>query len=282
MMGWNFAVSRRWAGYLALTILFAAVCSGLGVWQLARRDQALTELFKIDSNFDSNPVPVTEALPELTDFDESQKWMPVELTGTYLVGDEMLARNRPLNVNPGFEVLTPFLLTDGTIFIVDRGWLPTGQEQDAPDTVPAPPTGTVTVVARLKASEPDLPGRTASGNQVATINLSTIAERLNEPTYTGAYGLMAKESPAATEERPTAVLKPIRDEGPHLSYAFQWFVFGLLAFIGLGWALREEYRSVNAHDPEERERADERARKRAAKPLNDAEIEDELLDRQLH
>ena len=282
MMGWNFAVSRRWAGYLALTILFAAVCSGLGVWQLARRDEALTELFKIDSNFDSNPVPVTEALPELTDFDESQKWMPVELTGTYLVGDEMLARNRPLNVNPGFEVLTPFLLTDGTIFIVDRGWLPTGQEQDAPDTVPAPPTGTVTVVARLKASEPDLPGRTASGNQVATINLSTIAERLNEPTYTGAYGLMAKESPAATEARPTAVLKPIRDEGPHLSYAFQWFVFGLLAFIGLAWALREEYRSVNAHDPEERERADERARKRAAKPLNDAEIEDQLLDRQLH
>lgn len=282
MMGWNFAVSRRWAGYLALTILFAAVCSGLGVWQLARRDEALTELIKIDSNFDSNPVPVTDALPELTDFDESQKWMPVELTGTYLVGDEMLARNRPLNVNPGFEVLTPFLLTDGTIFIVDRGWLPTGQEQDAPDTVPAPPTGTVTVVARLKASEPDLPGRTASGNQVATINLSTIAERLNEPTYTGAYGLMAKESPAATEARPTAVLKPIRDEGPHLSYAFQWFVFGLLAFIGLGWALREEYRSVNAHDPEERERADERARKRAAKPLNDAEIEDQLLDRQLH
>ena len=282
MMGWKFAVSRRWAGYLALTILFAAVCSGLGVWQLARRDQALTELFKIDSNFDSNPVPVTEALPELTGFDESQKWMPVELTGTYLVDDEMLARNRPLNVNPGFEVLTPLLLADGTIFIVDRGWLPTGAEQDAPDTVPAPPSGTVTVVARLKASEPDLPGRTATGNQVATINLSTIAERLNEPTYTGAYGLMAKESPAATEERPTAVLKPIRDEGPHLSYAFQWFVFGLLAFIGLGWALREEYRSVNAEDPEERERADERSRKRAAKPLNDAEIEDELLDRQLH
>ena len=282
MMAWKFAVSRRWAGYLALTILFAAVCSGLGVWQLARRDQALTELFKIDSNFDSNPVPVTEALPELTDFDESQKWMPVELTGTYLVDDEMLARNRPLNVNPGFEVLTPLLLADGTIFIVNRGWLPTGQEQDAPDTVPAAPSGTVTVVARLKASEPDLPGRTASGNQVATINLSTIAKRLNDPIYTGAYGLMAKESPAATEERPTAVLKPIRDEGPHLSYAFQWFVFGLLAFIGLGWALREEYRSVNVEDPEERERADERARKRAAKPLNDAEIEDALLDRQLH
>ena len=282
MTGWRFVFSRRCAGYLALTILFAAVCSGLGVWQLARRDEALTELFKIDSNFDSQPIPVTEALPELTDFDESQKWMPVELTGSYLTDDEMLARNRPLNVNPGFEVLTPLLLTDGTIFIVNRGWLPTGQEQDAPDTVPAPPSGTVTVVARLKASEPDLPGRTASGDQVATINLTTIAERFDQPTYTGAYGLMDTESPTATDKRPTAVTKPIRDEGPHLSYAFQWFVFGLLAFIGLGWAVREEYRAVNADDPEERERADERARKRAAKPRNDAEIEDALLDRQLH
>ena len=138
----------------------------------------------------------------------------------------------------------------------------------------------VTVVARLKASEPDLPGRTASGNQVATINLTAIAQRFDQPTYTGAYGLMDTESPSAAEPRPTAVLKPIRDEGPHLSYAFQWFVFGLLAFIGLGWALREEYRSVNAEDPEEQERAEERARKRAAKPRNDAEIEDALLDRQ--
>ena len=281
MTGWKFALSRRWAGYLALTMLFAAVCSGLGVWQLARRDEALTELFKIDSNFDSKPLPIAAVLPDLTAFDESQKWTPVELTGTYLVDDEMLARNRPLNVTPGFEVLTPLQLADGTVFIVDRGWLPTGEEQDAPDTVPAPPRGTVTVVARLKASEPDLPGRTASGDQVATINLTRIADRLNQPTYTGAYGLMDTESPAATETRPTAVLKPVRDEGPHLSYAFQWFVFGLLAFIGLGWALREEYRSINAEDPEERERADERARKRAAKPRNDAEIEDELLDRQL-
>ncbi|TFD67875.1 SURF1 family protein [Cryobacterium ruanii] len=282
MTGWKFAFSRRWAGYLALTILFAAVCSGLGVWQLARRDEALTELYKIDSNFDSDPVAIADALPELTAFDEFQKWLPVELTGIYLTDEEMLARNRPLNVNPGFEVLTPLLLSNGTIFIVDRGWLPTGQEQDAPDIVPAPPSGTVTVVARLKASEPNLPGRTASGDQVATINLATIAARLDQPTYTGAYGLMDTETPTATDKRPTAVAKPIRDEGPHLSYAFQWFVFGLLAFIGLGWAVREEYRSVNANHPEERERADERARKRAAKPRNDAEIEDSLLDRQLH
>jgi cytochrome oxidase assembly protein ShyY1 len=276
--GWKFAFTRRWAGYLALTILFAAVCSGLGVWQLARRAEALAEIAKVDTNFDATPVPIADALPTLESFDESQKWLPVEVTGTYLTDQQLLVRNRPLNISPGFEVLTPLRLTDGSVFIVDRGWVPTGQNQDAPDVVPQAPSGQVTVVGRLKAGEPTLAGRTASGNQIATIDLTDVAKRVGEPTYTGAYGLMASEDPAPAE-RPIAVTRPVRDEGPHLSYAFQWFVFGLLAFIGLGWAIRQEYRTVNADDPDERERAAERERRRAARPRSDAQVEDELLDR---
>jgi len=280
MIGWKFAFTRRWAGYLALTILFAAVCSGLGVWQLARRAEALAEVSKIDANFEATPTPLAEALPDRSGFADDQKWLPVVMTGTYLSADELLVRNRPLNANPGFEVLTPLRMSDGTVFVVDRGWVPTGEDQDAPDAVPQPPAGEVTVVARLKAGEPSLAGRTASGNEIATINLSDVAKRVGAATYTGAYGLLDSEDPAPAE-RPIAVAKPERDEGPHLSYAFQWFVFGLLAFVGLGWAIREEYRSVNAADPQERERAAGRARRQAAKPRSDSDIEDELLDYRL-
>lgn len=276
MSGWKFVFSRRWAGYLALTVLFAIICCALGTWQLNRRAEALAEIVKVDSNFDSTPISVGEALPQLDSFDESQKWLQVELSGTYLVDDELLVRNRPLNISPGFEVLTPLLLNDGSVFVVNRGWLPTGEAQDAPDVVPAPPSGPVTVVVRLKAGEPTLAGRTASGNQIATINLDDIAERVDKPTYTGAYGLMVSEDPA-TAERPVAVTRPVRDEGPHLSYAFQWYVFALMAFIGLGWAARQEYRTINALDPDEQDRAAERARKKAAKPKSDADVEDELL-----
>lgn len=277
MNGWSFLLSRRWAGYLALTIVFALVSSGLGVWQFARRAEALVEIAKIDANYDAKPVALADALPSLDAFDESQKWLPVTATGTYLVEDELLVRNRPLNINPGFEVLTPLRLDDGSIFVVNRGWLPTGQNQDAPDVVPEPPSGRVTVVARLKSGEPTLAGRTASGNEIATINLDDVAQRVDAPTYTGAYGLLDSEDPPAAE-RPTTVVRPIRDEGPHLSYALQWFVFALLAFIGLGWAARQEYRTVNIDDPAERERAKTRARRDAAKPRGDAEIEDAVLD----
>jgi cytochrome oxidase assembly protein ShyY1 len=275
--GWRFAFSRRWAGYLALALLFAAVCAGLGTWQVARRDEARAEIATVEANFDAAPVPIDEALPRLDSFRGNQKWLPVEMSGTYLIDEELLVRNRPLNANPGFEVLTPLQLADGSVFIVNRGWVPTGQRQDRPDVVPSAPTGPVTVIARLKAGEPNLAGRSASGDQVATINLTEIAKRLDAPTYTGAYGLMASEDPAPAE-RPTAIAKPAEDEGPHLSYAFQWFLFGVMAFFGLGWAIREEFRAVNAADPDERKRADERARRQAAKPQSDADVEDQLLD----
>ena len=277
MSGWRFLLSKQWAGYLALTIVFAVVCSGLGMWQLARRAEAQAEISRVDANFDADAVNLTDALPTLDSFEESQKWLPVEMTGTYLLDEELLVRNRTFNINPGFEVLTPLLLANGDIFIVDRGWIPTGENQDAPDSVPAAPTGEVTVVARLKQGEPVLAGRSATGNQVATINLPAIADRLGADTYTGAYGLMKTEDPAPADRR-TAVARPVRDEGPHLSYAFQWFVFALMGFIGLGWAARQEFRNINAEVPEEQLRAAERARRQAAKPRSDAEIEDELMD----
>ena len=278
MSGWRFLLSKRWAGYLALTVLFAVVCVFLGNWQLARRAEAQAEIHRVDTNWSAEPVPLTEALPTLDSFDESQKWLPVVMEGTYLQEDELLVRTRPRAGMPGFEVLTPLQLADGAVFIVNRGWLPTGSAQDAPDVVPSAPEGTVTVVARLKAGEPSLAGRSSSGNQISTIQLHEISDRLGTDNYTGAYGLMISESPEAIEPRPLAVIKPPRDEGPHLSYAFQWYVFAIMAFIGLGWAARQEFRTVNIDDPAERKRAAARAKKQSLKTRSDADIEDEILD----
>ena len=277
MSSWRFAFNRRWLGYLAFVVAFAIACSFLALWQLSRREEARVEIELVDTNWDRAPLPIESVLSSLSEFEAESKWMPVEITGHYLADEQLLVRGRPLAGVAGFEVLAPFELEDGTVFIVNRGWLPAGNEQDEPDVVPAAPTGLVTVVARLKASEPIVAGRSAPEGQVATIHLPSIAETIDAPTYTGAYGLMASEDPAA-DARPTAALKPVPDEGPHLSYAFQWFVFGLLAFVGLAWALRQEFRHANKDDPAERARAAERERKAATRTPTDAQVEDALLD----
>ena len=277
MNNWRFVLSKQWAGYLALTIIFAIVCCLLGVWQLNRRTEAQAELAKLDANYASEPVPLADVIPGLDSFDESDKWTPIVAKGVYLVDEQVLVRNRPYGGRPGFEVLTPLQLADGSVFIVDRGWVEPGSDSQVPKDVPAPPAGVVTVVARLKAGEPTLANRGAPEGQIATIHLPDLARRIDQPMHTGAYGLLATETPAVAVA-PFTAAKPIRDEGPHLSYALQWFVFAIFGFVGLGYGLRQEYRAVNVDDPLEKERAEEREARRAAKQKSDADIEDELLD----
>jgi len=276
--GWSFAISRRWFGYLALVVVFAIGCSLLAMWQLARRDEARAEIDRVETNWESTPRPIEDVLPALDSFDPDQKWIPVVLNGEYLSDEQVLARGRPRDGNPGFEVLVPFRLDDGTVFIVDRGWLPVGNTGDTPESVPAAPGGRVTVVARLKAGEPIVAGRSAPEGQIATVHLPDLAERVGEPMYTGAYGLVASEDPAPATA-PLQQVKPVPDEGPHLSYAFQWFVFGIMALGALVWAVRQEYRARNSEDPAVVEYEEKRKQRAAKKGPTDADIEDALLDR---
>lgn len=277
--GWRFAFSRRWLGYIAFAVVFAIACGFLSAWQLARSKEAAAANALVAANFDSTPTPLATELPSLTAYSSKQEWTRVTVTGTYERDKELLVRNRPLNGNPGFEVLTPLRTVDGTLFLIDRGWVPTGNDRDAPDHIPPAPTGTVTVVARLKASEPAIPGRTAVGMQLGTIQLSVVKQKLDgADIYTGAYGLLDSQTPTpASSPIPTVTTPPSQDEGLHWSYMVQWIIFALIGFFGLGYALLTEYRKRNEDDPVELARAVERERKRALR-RSDADIEDELLD----
>lgn len=262
---------RRWGAYVALTIVFAVGCGLLSSWQWARRAEAVAAIERIEANFDAAPVPVEHLLEGLDAVPADAEWHPVELVGEYLVEEQLLVRNRPRGGRPGYEVLVPFRLEDGRVFVVDRGWLPDGATAEGPDAVPDPPRGEVTVVARLRPGEPEIPGRGAPEGQLATIHLPAVAELVGAPTYTGAYGQLVSEEPAVAE-LPAPAVRPDEDEGPHLSYALQWITFGVLAFVGLVWAIRRE-RRIAALPPEEREAA-----RRPDRRSRDAEEEDAILD----
>jgi len=271
------AFTKRWLSYLLITAIFAGACIALSTWQFARRDEARQEIERVLANYNSEPVALNAVLPNPEQFNPDDKWIPVTVTGTYLVDEQFIVRSRPREQVAGVEVLSPLLTDEGTIFIVDRGWLPANENPEDPYLLPAPPAGEVTVIARLKASEPSIPGRGMTDGQVATIELPLIEDILGSPTYTGAYGLLASETPSARETSPLPALKPTLDEGAHLSYALQWIMFGVLAFIGLVWAVRNELRIRNAETEEGQAKIAAQASKRRAKPTEE-DIEDAILD----
>ena len=274
MRNWRFVISRRWFGYLGFAIVFAIACGCLSAWQLARRDEKVAEIERVEGNYDASPVPLDELIPSLTSYSEDDEWHPVTLTGVY--EDQLLVRNRPFNGTAGFEVLAPLRLDDGSVFVVDRGWVAAGNTRDDALDVPEAPLGEVTVVARLKAAEPALPGGTSDEGVLASIQPSEVAKIVGGDVYSATYGLVVDETPPAAE-MPIPSVRPEPDEGPHLSYAFQWVIFAIIGFAGLGVAIRQEYRYRNAEDPAEQERAARRERKRAAK-RGDSDEEDELID----
>jgi cytochrome oxidase assembly protein ShyY1 len=275
---WRFAAQRRWFTYLGMAIIFAVACVLLSRWQFGRNQETIAANSLVNHNYNAAAVAPSVLLPSKSSYVANYEWRTVSLTGEYLSSKQLLVRDRVLGNNPGFEVLTPFREANGDIFIVDRGWVPIGSKQTAPDFVPPAPVGHAHVTARIQQSETVLPGRVAPAGQISEINLPTVTRMTNlTGVYTGAYGLLASESPKPAS-RPIAAAKPILDSGPFLSYAFQWILFAVAGFGGLGWALRQEYLARNADDPVEKGRADERERKARKRAPTDAEIEDAQVE----
>lgn len=266
----KYASIRRWLGWLVVASIFAIACALLSNWQFARREEALSRISVIKSNYDQAPTDLNELLP-YNSFNPDQEWRPVQVRGHYLPETSVLVRNRPLNGQPGFLQVIGFQMDNGKIIAIERGWLPTGNLQDSPDFVPSVSTGDIELVGRLRPSEPNI-GRDAPTGQLATLNLRDWVEDRNiqEPVFKGFYLRMQSETPSAGKTVKSMPM-PEMSEGNHLSYALQWILFALMALGALLWAIRSE---VMARRVESGSRPAEPKRRRLGD--SDKEFEDSI------
>jgi cytochrome oxidase assembly protein ShyY1 len=173
----------------------------------------------------------------------------VTISGRYDTEHEVLARDRAVDGRVGFEVLTPLVLDDGSAVLVDRGWLPPAPDSvRAPASVPALPTGQVTVTGRLHMPESraDNPQRVDDTTQVRRIAPTRLAGVLPYRLYDG-YVLLDAGQPGSNKAF-TGISVDYQNAWMNAGYVVQWWAFALLTLFAFGWAARREAHGPNGFD----------------------------------
>lgn len=216
---------------VGLAILFV----NLGLWQLRRLGEVRLDNAVAIARLAAEPVPIELAVHPAADLvvaGEEHRFRRVVATGEFEPREEVLVRSQTNGGVAGFHVITP-LVTDRAAILVNRGWVPL--EFDTPPVPAAPPQGTVTLTLVLQATRergrlgPEDPRGEA--DVVNRVDIARLGSQIEHPLYP-VYGLEVAER----DGLPVPVALPEFDDGPHLSYAIQWFAFAVIA-VGGFWVL---------------------------------------------
>jgi cytochrome oxidase assembly protein ShyY1 len=237
-MVYRFLLTRRWLGLLVTAVLVAAGCVAMGRWQLQRLGDRHDRNDLISRNVAAPPSAVDRLFRVGREPREQDEYALVRATGRYDVEEQLLVRTRPFQGQVGYYALTPLVTRQGPALLVNRGWVPGGATATELPDVPVPPSGPVTVIVRVRPSEPASTTGPPPPGQVTRIATPSIAATLPYEVY-GGYGELTREDPRPAEA-PRLLPPPEPAEGPHLAYAFQWFVFAALALVGYGLLARRE------------------------------------------
>jgi surfeit locus 1 family protein len=226
----------------ALVAAVVTVLVALGQWQVDRLGEVRSSNELLAERLALPTVDLRELLPAgggtpSTDEVAALEFRRIAVTGTFLVGEEVLQRNRVSAGMTGFDVLTPLDLGDGRTLLVRRGWVPPDRSEP-PVLDAAPPSGRVTVAGVLERSvpQPSFGARDPDEGVLARVfhpdtrrldaqmtgDLLPLVLRLESPVPPAPGGLPRPPEPAAL------------DEGSHLSYAVQWHTFAVLALAAYG------------------------------------------------
>ncbi|MHC2466201.1 surfeit locus 1 family protein [Bradyrhizobium embrapense] len=212
---------------LTLGMLGVVLLSALGIWQIERRTWKLALIERVEQRMHAAPVapPPPSSWPAVTA--AGDEYRRVTVLGTFLHADETLVQAVTAE-GPGFWVLTPLQLADGTTVLVNRGFVPPDR-RDPATRRDGEPQGEVRVTGLLRMSEPKggflrsndpVAGRWYSRDVAAiaaTHGLSQVA-----PFFVDAD---ATPNPGGI---PVGGLTIVRFPNNHLIYALTWLALALM------------------------------------------------------
>ena len=223
----------------AFVLAMCAVCVRLGFWQLDRlqqrkaRNQVQEQALRMSTlDYDSMTAEAIERDPAV--FLNRR----MRAAGSYDPSGEVVLRGRADEGRPGVHLVTP-LVVPGVprALLVNRGWVPSPDAATV-DARPYAEPGTRTVEGILM----EIPRGTKNGGEPARngggapsyrrLDLDVL-RRVERRPIVRLYLQQLPGADSASRRPPVRVSLPPAGNGPHLSYAFQWFSFAAVGLVGL-------------------------------------------------
>lgn len=214
-----------------LTLAAIGVLCGLGVWQMERLKVKEKMIAKLEAEYALNAA---ERLLSPADLSQNFEYRRGTVSGRYLFDKQVFVGPRPYDNMPGFHVLTPLQLSDGSVLLVNRGWVsqhwPQENQESHTDSLV-----TLTGLARTPPEgNPFTPPNVPDKDQWYRPDPVEIGKAMNLGTvypyiFYPEKGESVDEYPLSVDERPDI-------PNNHFLYALFWF--SMAGALGVIYILR--------------------------------------------
>lgn len=249
----------------ALALCLLALCAGLifagffalGTWQVKRLQWKLDLIERVETRVHAAavPAPGPDSWPRINAVDDEYRHLRLSGKFLYPLTTRVQASTR---LGSGYWLLTPLRRADGSIVLVNRGFVagpsggsnPSIQQPKTPQL--AADDDVITVTGLLRMSEPGgafLRDNDPAANRWYSRDVQAIAAARGligvAPYFVdadAAKNAADNDAQRASAENPVAGLTVISFHNNHLVYAITWYALALMVAAASVWVARDECR----------------------------------------
>ena len=227
-------MSRRSIIFCVFAVVAAAVFVRLGLWQLARLRAKVQRNAVIAAQQRTAPAQL-QSMPRDT---ATAHYRRAVVSGRFDYDRELVVSGRTHQGSPGVELVTPLIVAGSdTAVLVNRGWVYSPNSASV-DRARWRERDSVTVEGYVEQYAPD--AGTTAGSDPRIIRRVSRRELASRIPYPLAPYYLVYTGDTAGAKHPVRREMPILDDGPHRSYAVQWFAFAAIALVGAAVVIRRE------------------------------------------
>jgi surfeit locus 1 family protein len=222
--------------FVVIAIVAAVVCVRLGIWQLHRLDERKARNAVVASHLNAPPIDAREIPRDTTE----ARFRRVRVTGIPDFEHELIHASRTRRGSPGVNLFTPVRIPGSdTAILVNRGWVYS-------------PDGSTIDLVRWREHDPSFVGYAVEfpptggaafrdrPSIIARLSYDVVSKAVPypvSPTYV--IALAEGNDTTSAANRIARLPGPALDDGPHFSYAIQWFGFATVALVGAAIVVKQ-------------------------------------------